>query len=214
MSAININKDNFQNEVMNSSNPVLLDFWAPWCGPCRMVVPIVEEIAEERSDITVGKVNVDEQPELASQFGIMSIPTLVVIKDGKIVNQAMGARSKSSILEMLYRRKIYGILRYFQTGRYQSGCKRLSCFPGSSSSGCPYPSGIQGRPDSGKQKPSSADCRPGILCGKLHRYSTVRILSLRRPKPSGIRYPAEHGLYKCKQYRRHCRIFRKGGTVR
>lgn len=101
MSAININKDNFQNEVMNSSNPVLLDFWAPWCGPCRMVVPIVEEIAEERSDITVGKVNVDEQPELASQFGIMSIPTLVVMKDGKIVNQAMGARSKSSILEML-----------------------------------------------------------------------------------------------------------------
>lgn len=101
MSAININKNNFQNEVMNSSNPVLLDFWAPWCGPCRMVVPIVEEIAEERSDITVGKVNVDEQPELASQFGIMSIPTLVVIKDGKIVNQAMGARSKSSILEML-----------------------------------------------------------------------------------------------------------------
>ncbi len=101
MSAININKDNFQNEVMNSSNPVLLDFWAPWCGPCRMVVPIVEEIAEERSDITVGKVNVDEQPELASQFGIMSIPTLVVMKDGKITNQAMGARSKSSILEML-----------------------------------------------------------------------------------------------------------------
>ena len=101
MSAININKDIFQNEVMNSSNPVLLDFWAPWCGPCRMVVPIVEEIAEERSAITVGKVNVDEQPELASQFGIMSIPTLVVIKDGKIVNQAMGARSKSSILEML-----------------------------------------------------------------------------------------------------------------
>ena len=101
MSANNINKDNFQNEVMNSSNPVLLDFWAPWCGPCRMVVPIVEEIAEERSDITVGKVNVDEQPELASQFGIMSIPTLVVMKDGKIINQAMGARSKSSILEML-----------------------------------------------------------------------------------------------------------------
>lgn len=101
MSAININKDNFQNEVMNSSNPVLLDFWAPWCGPCRMVVPIVEEIAEEHSDITVGKVNVDEQPELASQFGIMSIPTLVVMKDGKIINQAMGARSKSSILEML-----------------------------------------------------------------------------------------------------------------
>ena len=101
MSAININKNNFQNEVMNSDKPVLLDFWAPWCGPCRMVVPIVEEIAKERSDIKVGKVNVDEQPELASRFGVMSIPTLVVMKDGKIVNQAMGARSKNAILGML-----------------------------------------------------------------------------------------------------------------
>lgn len=101
MSAININKSNFQSEVMNSDKPVLLDFWAQWCGPCRMVVPIVEEIAEERSDIKVGKVNVDEQPELASQFGVMSIPTLVVMKNGKIVNQAMGARSKQAILGML-----------------------------------------------------------------------------------------------------------------
>jgi len=101
MSAINITKNNFQNEVMNSGQPVLLDFWAPWCGPCRMVVPIVEEIAKERSDIKVGKINVDEQPELASQFGIMSIPTLVVMKDGKIINQAMGARPKHAILEML-----------------------------------------------------------------------------------------------------------------
>ena len=101
MSAININKNNFQNEVMNSDKPVLLDFWAPWCGPCRMVVPIVEEIARARKDIKVGKINVDEQPELASQFGVMSIPTLVVMKDGKIVNQAMGARPKNAILGML-----------------------------------------------------------------------------------------------------------------
>lgn len=101
MSAININKSNFQNEVMNSDKPVLLDFWAPWCGPCRMVVPIVEEIARERSDIKVGKINVDENPELAGQFGVMSIPTLVVMKDGKIVNQSMGAKPKSAILAML-----------------------------------------------------------------------------------------------------------------
>ena len=101
MAAININKNNFQSEVLNSDRPVLLDFWAPWCGPCRMVVPIVEEIAEERADIKVGKVNVDEQPELAGQFGIMSIPTLVVIKDGKIINQSMGAKPKEAILALL-----------------------------------------------------------------------------------------------------------------
>ena len=101
MSAININKNNFQNEVLNSDKKVLLDFSAPWCGPCRMVVPIVEEIADERPDIKVGKINVDEEVELASQFGIMSIPTLVVIEKGKIVNQAMGARPKEAILGML-----------------------------------------------------------------------------------------------------------------
>ena len=101
MSAININKNNFQSEVLNSERKVLLDFWAPWCGPCRMVVPIVEEIADERPDIKVGKINVDEEAELASQFGIMSIPTLVVIEKGKIVNQAMGARPKEGILGML-----------------------------------------------------------------------------------------------------------------
>ena len=101
MTAININKNNFQNEVMNSDKPVLLDFWAPWCAPCRMVAPIIEEIASERPDIKVGKINVDEQPELASEFSIMSIPTLVVMKNGKIVQQVSGARPKKAILEML-----------------------------------------------------------------------------------------------------------------
>ncbi len=101
MSVINITKENFRQEVLNSSKPVLLDFWASWCGPCRMVSPIVDEIAAERRDIKVGKVNVDDQSELATQFQVMSIPTLVVIKDGKIVNQAMGARPKAQILAML-----------------------------------------------------------------------------------------------------------------
>ena len=101
MSAININKNNFQNEIMDSEKTVLLDFWASWCAPCRMVVPVIEEIAGERPDIKVGKINVDEQPELASKFGIMSIPTLVVMKNGKIVQQVSGARPKKAILEML-----------------------------------------------------------------------------------------------------------------
>jgi thioredoxin 1 len=101
MSAININKNNFQNEIMDSEKTVLLDFWASWCAPCRMVVPIIEEIAGERPDIKVGKINVDEQPELASKFSIMSIPTLVVMKNGKIVQQVSGARPKKAILEML-----------------------------------------------------------------------------------------------------------------
>ena len=102
MSAININKNNFQNEIMDSEKTVLLDFWAPWCAPCRMVVSIIEEIASERADIKVGKINVDEQPELASKFGIMSIPTLVVMKNGKIVQRVSGARPKEAILEMLF----------------------------------------------------------------------------------------------------------------
>ena len=101
MSAINVNKNNFDQEILNSDKPVLLDFWASWCGPCRMVSPIVDEIAAERSDIKVGKINVDEQPELAAQFGVMSIPTLVVMKNGKVINQAVGARPKAQILAML-----------------------------------------------------------------------------------------------------------------
>lgn len=101
MSVINITRNNFQNEIINSDKPVLLDFWAPWCDPCRMVGPILEEIAGERSDIKIGKINVDEQPELASQFRVMSIPTLIVVKDGKIVNQSMGAKPKNAILAML-----------------------------------------------------------------------------------------------------------------
>ena len=98
---ININKNNFENEVLNSDKTVLLDFWASWCAPCRRVVPIVEEIADERRDIKVGKINVDEEPELANKFSIMSIPTLVVMKNGKIVQQVSGARPKNAILEML-----------------------------------------------------------------------------------------------------------------
>ena len=101
MSVININLKNFENEVLRSDKPVLLDFWASWCGPCRMVGPILEEIAEEREDIKVAKVNVDEEQELASRFGIMSIPTLMVVRDGKVVNQATGARPKNAILDLL-----------------------------------------------------------------------------------------------------------------
>ena len=101
MSAISVNKNNFNQEVLNSDKPVLLDFWASWCGPCRMVSPIVDEIAAERSDIKVCKINVDEQPELAARFGVMSIPTLVVMKNGKVINQAVGAIPKAQILAML-----------------------------------------------------------------------------------------------------------------
>ncbi len=101
MSVITLTKENFELEVLRSDKPVLVDFWASWCGPCRMVSPIVDEIAEERSDIKVGKVNVDEQQMLAAQFSVMSIPTLLVFKNGQVVNQAVGARPKQQILALL-----------------------------------------------------------------------------------------------------------------
>jgi len=101
MKTLTIIKDNFETEVMQSEKPVLLDFWAPWCGPCRMLSPIIDELAEELTDIKVGKVNVDDAPELAASFGAMSIPLLVVVKDGKAVKQLLGAHPKKSILDML-----------------------------------------------------------------------------------------------------------------
>ena len=101
MALITVTKENFEAEVLKSNKPVLLDFWATWCGPCKMVSPIVDEIAEEIEDITVGKINVDEQPELAAAFGIQSIPTLVVVEGGKIGNQAVGYRPKEDILKLL-----------------------------------------------------------------------------------------------------------------
>ena len=101
MMVVHANRNNFDEVVLNSEKPVLLDFWAPWCGPCRMVGPVLDEIAQERPDIKVVKVNVDEEQELAMQFGVMSIPTLMVMKDRRVVNQAMGARPKAQILSML-----------------------------------------------------------------------------------------------------------------
>ena len=101
MSVITITKENFDQQVLQSTKPVLLDFWASWCGPCRMLSPVVDEIAQENDTIAVGKVNVDEQPELASQFGVMSIPTLIVFKDGKAVNTSVGVVPKAKILSML-----------------------------------------------------------------------------------------------------------------
>ena len=101
MAVITITKENFETEVLHSDKPVLLDFWATWCGPCRMLSPIVDEVAEERTDVKVGKVNVDEQPDLAAEFGVMSIPTLLVFENGKLVNQSVGARPKSGVLALL-----------------------------------------------------------------------------------------------------------------
>ena len=101
MAVITITKENFAQEVLQSEKPVLLDFWASWCGPCRMLSPVVDEVAEERTDVKVGKVNVDEQPELAGECGVMSIPTLLVFEQGKLVRQAVGARPKAGVLDLL-----------------------------------------------------------------------------------------------------------------
>ena len=101
MAVVHVTNQNFQGEVINSEKTVLLDFWAAWCGPCRMVSPVVEQIAQENPNIKVGKVNVDEQQELAASFRVMSIPTLVVIKNGKVIKQSVGAKSKGQILAML-----------------------------------------------------------------------------------------------------------------
>ena len=101
MAVLTITKDNFESEVIQSDKPVLLDFWAAWCGPCRMVSPIVDEVAGERDDVKVGKINIDEQMELAQKFGVMSIPTLIVMKNGQLVTKAVGAMPKEDILKML-----------------------------------------------------------------------------------------------------------------
>ena len=101
MSVLHINRESFEKIIAQDGKTVLVDFWATWCGPCRMLSPIVDEVAEERGDIKVGKVNVDEQPELAGQFDVMSIPTLLVFENGKLVNRAVGARPKSGVLSLL-----------------------------------------------------------------------------------------------------------------
>ncbi len=101
MAVMTITKENFTREVVQSDKPVLVDFWASWCGPCQMMGPVVEEVAAEHDELKVGKINVDEQQELASNFGIMSIPTLMVFRDGKAVQQAVGFRSKEQVLELL-----------------------------------------------------------------------------------------------------------------
>lgn len=101
MKEMHITNINFSSEILKSEQTVLLDFWAPWCGPCRMVSPIIDKIADEMPSVRVGKVNIDDEPELAQQFGVMSIPTLIVMKEGKILKKSMGAKAKDAILAML-----------------------------------------------------------------------------------------------------------------
>lgn len=98
---VNVNKDNFEQEVMNSEKPVLIDFWANWCGPCKMLGPVLEEIAQERDDVKVCKVNVDEEPLLATQFGVMSIPAVFIIKNGEVTDKTIGVQPKQALLDLL-----------------------------------------------------------------------------------------------------------------
>ena len=101
MAALKITKDNFQTEVLDTKGTVLVDFWASWCGPCKMIGPIIDQIADERTDVKVCKINVDDEPELAAKFRVMSIPTLIVFKDGQVATQSMGAKPKAAILALL-----------------------------------------------------------------------------------------------------------------
>ena len=101
MAVITLTAENFEQEVLKSDSPVLVDFWAPWCMPCRMLSPVIDDIAKDATNFKVGKINVDEQSELAQQYGIMSIPTLIIFRDGKVSNQTMGVQPKQAILEML-----------------------------------------------------------------------------------------------------------------
>ena len=101
MAALQITKENFESEVMNSDRPVLIDFWAAWCGPCQMLLPIIEEVAGEVKDTKICKINVDEQPELAAKYEVMTIPTLILIKNGKVIDTSVGAKPKAAILEMI-----------------------------------------------------------------------------------------------------------------
>ena len=101
MSVININNSNFESEIIKSDKKVLVDFWAPWCGPCRMVLPVIDEISEEREDIKIAKINVDDEAELAAKFGIMSIPTLMIFENGKVIKKSTGAKSKEDLLDWI-----------------------------------------------------------------------------------------------------------------
>lgn len=214
MSVIHIDRNNFQSEVLDSDRPVLLDFWAPWCTPCRMVGPILDEIAGERSDIKVAKVNVDEQPELAGQFGVMSIPTLVVMKEGRIVQQAMGAGPRLRSCPCCKERRIWDCLtvgRCLTSDRaWRSSGPRLGrccwmCAPARSfrrgtspeAGTCPCPP--SGRPPAWRrtrETPLFVYCYSGARSGQA-------VHVLRRM-----------GVCQREKYRRHRRLDRRGGVLK